>query len=467
MPAKAVGKKTEEEGVVYVTSFGKTFVEAKLDPEKISKYLENVYLAGALDKQQRTLFRNKKDFSVQGVAPDKSVDEELTDRLTSMCLDVEVDAWFNSQIAWRESASWGPALFNPVWDYEGSEYVLQKLRHLPSETFARVGYSSAFTSFTYVSNPVLPGIALNERGEVEFWQTQLDGQVKQLKNVFMMTDPVRSGWLGGKPLIKPIIPVVTMLDFAWIGQMQQNNRLGAGGLFYIKVINPQKNDRDYAQRIIQNISRGVAYQLRENMEFVNLGLNTSTVALDTINALDKLLANYFSPSSAIQKEGNTLGGSNQAEYELYLSYIEGQQSWLSSKFERMLTPYLKMNGYDDYSIRFTLPAPSIDKSELYLKLVQTGFDKKTIDLNERRAILSNISELPEKTPEEIQAMADEFKLLSGAPDPAEMQKAQVDGQKAAALANLMSHPLDRYGVVNKAQAQKLAEKLLGLEEGQQ
>jgi hypothetical protein len=469
MPAKAVRSQQSEEGTVYVTSFGKTFTEGRLDAEKVSKYLENVYLAGALDKQQRTLFRNKKDFTVQGIGPDKKVDEELTQRLTSMCLTADVDGWFNSQIAWRESASWGPALFNPVWGYEGSEWVLLKLRHLPSETFQRSGYSSAFTSFRSVTNPLLPGIALNDAQQVEFWQTQLDGQVRGLKNVFMMTDPVRIGWLGGKPLIKPIIPVVTMLDFAWVGQMQQNNRLGAGGLFYIKVTNPQKNDREYAQRIIQNISRGVAYQLRENMEFVNLGLNATTVSLDTINALDKLLANYFSPSGSISKEGTLIGGSNQAEYELYLSYIEGQQSWVAASFERMLAPYLAMNGYDKYSIVFGLPTPSVDRSELYLKLVQTGFDKKTMDLNERREILSKIHELSEKTPEEIQTMAEEFKLLSGAPviDPSVIQQGQVDGQKAAALANLMSHPLDRYGVVNKAKAQKLAEKLLGIEEGQQ
>ena len=454
---KGLGK---EEGVLYVTSFGKTYTEGKLDPEKISKYLENVYLAGALDKQQRTLFRNKKDFSVKGITPEKDVDEELTDRLTSMCMAVEVDAWFNSQIAWRESASWGPAMFNPVWGYEGSEYVLQKLRHLPSESFQRMGYANAGLSWTTVSNPVLPGICLNENEEIEFWQTQLDGQVKKLTNVFMMTDPVRLGWLGGKPLIKPVIPVLTMLDFAWVGQMQMNNRLGAGGLFYIKVTNPQKNDREYAQRIIQNISRGVAYQLRENMEFVNLGLNDTTVALDTINALDKLLSNYFSPSGAISKEGTLIGGSNNAEYELYLSYIEGQQSWVAASFERMLNTYLTMNGYKDYTIEFALPAPSVDKSEMWMKLVQVGFDKQTMDVNERREVLSKIHELPEKSPEELATMMAEFKGANPLAQDPNMQKAGI-------LATLTSHPLDRYGVVDQSTAKRLALKTLGVEEGEQ
>jgi len=458
-----MAKKTEskaEEGTIYVTSFGKVISDQKLDVDKIGKYLENVYLAGALDKQQRTLFRNKKEFAIHGKGPDGKVDEDLSERLTSMCQAPGVDAWFNSQIAWRESASWGPALFNPVWDWEGSEYVLQKLRHLPSETFSRRGYTATMSSFINVANPILPGIALNDKGETEYWQLQLDGTVKQLTNVFMMTDPVRAGYLGGKPLIKPVLPVITMIDFCWTGQMQQNNRLGAGGLFYIKVTKPQKDDREYAQSIIKNISRGVAYQLRENMEMVNMGLNTTSTALDTINALDRLMGNYFSPASAIQQEGNTLGGSNNAEYELYLSYIEGQQSWVCAGFERMLNPYLLNNGYEGYSIEFGLPSPSVDRSQLFLSAIEKGFTTKTLGLNERRAVFTKMGiDSKELTPEEKAEMAQEFKDMAGAPvNPLD---------QANSLAALTSHPLDRYGVVDQEKAKQLANKILGLEEGQQ
>jgi len=457
---KPKGVSRGEEGTIYVTSFGKVIGDQKLDADKIGKYLDNVYLAGALDKQQRTLFRNKKEFVVRGKGPDGKPDEDLSERLTSMCLSADVDSWFNAQIAWRESASWGPAIFNPVWGWEGSEYILEKLRHLPSETFTRRGYSSTTTSFVNVANPILPGIALNDKGVIEYWQLQLNGTVDRLENVFMMTDPVRAGYLGGKPLIKPVIPVVTMIDFCWTGQMQQNNRLGAGGLFYIKVVKPQKDDREFAANIIKNISRGVAYQLRENMELVNMGLNTTSTALDTISALDHLMGNYFSPASSIQKEGQLIGGSDNAAYDLYLSYIEGQQSWVSAAFERMLQPYLLMNGYDGYSIEFGLPSPTVDRSQMFLAAIEKGFTTKTLGLNSRREIFSKMGiDAKELTPEEIAAHAQEFKDLAGmAPSPLE---------QANTLAALTNNPLDRYGVVSQARAKELANKYLGIEEGQE
>lgn len=449
-----------EEGTIYVTSFGKVIADQKIDADKITKYLDNIYLAGALDKQQRTLFRNKKEFVIRGKGPDGKEDKDLSERLTSMCLSADVDGWFKAQIAWRESASWGPALFNPVWDWDGNEYVLQKLRHLPSETFTRRGFSSTTTSFVNVANPILPGIALNDKGEIEYWQQQLDGTIKLLTNVFMMTDPVRAGYIGGKPLIKPVLPVITMIDYCWTGQMQQNNRLGAGGLFYIKVTKPQKDDREYAQNIIKNISRGVAYQLRENMELVQMGLNQTSTALDTIAALDQLVGHYFSPASAIQQPGNTLGGSNNAEYELYLSYIEGQQSWVSAAFEQLLQPYILMNGYKDYSIEFGLPAPSVDRSTMLLNAISVGFDKKTLGLNERREIARTVGIKVEELDEAGKAaLIQEFKDMSGAPT------SPLD--QANSLAALTNHPLDRYGVVSQDKAKQLANKILGLEEGQE
>jgi hypothetical protein len=458
--AKAKGSSKPEEGTIYVTSFGKVITEQKLDVDKISKYLDNIYLAGALDKQQRTLFRNKKEFKVVGRAPDGSEDEDLSERLTSMCMSQDVDAWFNSQIAWRESAAWGPALFNPVWEWEENEYVLKKLRHLPSETFSRRGYTTVSNTFVNVVNPILPGIALNDKGEMEFWQLQLDRTVKQLTNVFMITDPVRAGYLGGKPLIKPIIPVVTMIDFCWTGQMQQNNRLGAGGLFYIKVVKPQKDDSEYATKIIRNIGRGVAYQLRENMELQNVGINQTSTALETINALDQLLGNYFSPASSIQKEGTLIGGSDNAAYNLYLSYIEGQQAWVSSGFERLLNPYLLMNGYDGYTIEFGLPMPSVDRSQMLLSVIGTGFNTKTIGLNERRKVMETIGiEAPELDDAGRAALAQEFKDLSG------VSATPLD--QANALAALTNNPLDRYGLVSQDKAKELANKYLGIEEGQQ
>jgi hypothetical protein len=65
----------------------------------------------------------------------------------------------------------------------------------------------------------------------------------------------------------------------------------------------------------------------------------------------------------------------------------------------------------------------------------------------------------ELTPEEIAAHVQEFKDLSGAPaNPLD---------QANTLAALTNNPLDRYGVVSQEKAKQLANKYLGIEEGQQ
>lgn len=441
-----------EEGTLYVSSAGQTFTQPRIDADRILKYQDNIYLAGALDKQQRILFQDRKRFAVRGIDENGEDVPDLTSALTAMCRRPEVDLWFSMQVAWRESATWGPALFNPVWNWEGGEYVLQRLRHLPSETF-----SSAGGAMSIIRNPILPGICLGEEGEVQFWQTQPNGMVRQLTNVVMMSDPVRRGLLGGKPLILPVIPIITMLNFSWTGQMQQNNRLGAGGLFFIRVTNPIGDDKQYAQQIIKNISRGVGYQLRQNMEIVNLGIAETTTAAETIGILDSLIANYFSPSSAISREGTLIGGSAEPEYDLYMSYVMGQQSWVEAAFERLLDPYLAANGWDGCSVVVDIPEPSADMTKTWIDVVRTGYETKTMGLNERREALSRCGiELGDLTPEEQAALMEEFGVLS--------ETAQEMGMRRAELMTRIAgiDRLDPYAMVSQDDQVRFFRQTLGL-----
>jgi hypothetical protein len=437
----------QESGTIYVTSWGATYTQPVIDAEKIAKISDNVYLAGALDKQQRTLFKDKKEFEVRGVDPEGEPDKDLSERLTSMCLAKDVDLWFNLQIAWRESAIWGPAIFNPVWDDVDGEYSLIKLRHLPSESF-----SSAGTNYSRIKNPLLPGICVNEKTEeIEFWQKQVDGRVIQLENVVMMSDPVRSGQVGGKPLILPIIPVLNMMDFTWKGRMQQENRLGGGGLFALKITSPKKDDKKYAQTILKNISRGVAFQLRENMEVVNLGINETATASNTIDALDRLISDYFSPASSISKDGTLIGGSSSPEYDLYLSYIQGQQAWVETSFERLLDPYLLNNGYEEWSIIVDIPEPTIDRSQFFVAAAESAYRTQSISLNERRAIYTKAGiELPELEDEEKSKLKEEY--VGPAMD---MDRARL-AVEAAKI-----DELDQFSAVDKKTQREVIHKALG------
>jgi hypothetical protein len=450
-PGSSAGVRGEE-GTLYVVSTGQTFTQPRIDADRIRKYEDNIYLAGALDRQQRILFRDRKRFSVRGIDENNEEVPDLTSALTAMSRRQGVDLWFNAQVAWRESATWGPALFNPVWGWEEGEYVLQQLRHLPSETFQNPGQT-----ISQIRNPILPGICLGGGDEIQFWQTQPDGRITRLENVAMVCDPVRRGLLGGKPLILPVIPVVTMLNFSWTGQMQQNNRLGAGGLFFIRVTNPVGDDREYAQKIIKNISRGVAYQLRQNMELVNLGLSETTTAAQTIAALDHLISNYFSPSSSISKDGTLIGGSSGPEFDLYMSYIQGQQSWVESAFESILSPYLDANGWSGCSVVVDIPEPSPDRTEQWLSVVKTGYETKTMSMDERREALSRCGiELADLNDEERAKVLEEFGILSTTAQEMGMRQAEL-------MANVAGiDRLDPYALVSREEQSSLFRRTLGL-----
>lgn len=423
----------KEEGSVYVTSGGRVFVDTEeYNYEKVSKSLQNVYIRGALTKQQRTLFRDRKDFAINLIDSEGNIDIELSRHVLKMCSQPEVDIWTNMQKAWLSGAEWGQAVFNPVWAYEGNEYRLVKLRHLPSPTFVRPGMSMA-----WVKNTLLPGISINQANELELWQTQSNGIIRKLENAVMLVDPTTTEF-GGTPLIKPVLPVVNMLSFSWVGQMQQNNRLGAGGLFYIKVVEPEGDDTKYAQQVVQNINRGVAFQLRGNMELVNLGLNETRTAMDTIDALDRLIKNYFSPSSDIRTEGGgaLIGGAANAELELYLSYIRGQQSWIEVGFGNLLRPWLDVNGYEGYEIQIDIPEPSVDKHEQYLKIVKDGYETKSMTTNERRKVLSWAGvELEELDPIQLSELESEF--AGSQSTPTFTMKSDIDQDAVSQLKQLV------------------------------
>jgi len=389
---------TKEEGTLYIDSYGKWYAAPKIDASKITKYLENVYLKGALDKIQRILFGER--LIIEAYNQDSEPDPDLSAKLQTMVELPDVRLWYNIQRVWRDTAEWGPGLLNPVWGYDGSEYRLQKLRRLPPESFATAGNTSS-----NIRNELLPGIVLNtSTEEIEFYQKQGYGNSTKLENVFLVTDPL-SGKIGGVPLILPIIPVISMLDFAWQARMSMVNRTGAGGLFTIKVTNPRGDDKAYAQRIIKNISKNTAFQLRENMEFINLGTAETSSAADTIDALSNLILDHFSPSSSISKSGTLISGSSTAEWEMYQAYIKGTHAWITEAFEQLLQPYLRVNAYSDYTIQITIPAPTLDRSEFLLKALDSAQANRRVTTIEARKIYTDLGlPLPELSDEELAAL---------------------------------------------------------------
>ncbi|MCK9521374.1 MAG: hypothetical protein M0R74_20470, partial [Dehalococcoidia bacterium] len=190
---------------------------------------------------------------------------------------------------------------------------------------------------------------------------------------------------------------------------------------------------------------------------VNLGLAETATALETIQALDQLIGNYFSPTKAISKDGTLIGGSSNPEYDLYMSYIQGQQSWVEAAFEYLLQPYLDVNGYDGYRIMVDIPSPQVEKSELWLKVAEVGHKTQTLSINERRKILSwTGADLEELDEEELVALKEEY--TGSAPPPEDLQAVET-------VAKIMNaDPLDPYSIIDQAIAQKIVKDKLRIKD---
>jgi len=454
--------RTIESGDIYVAPGGYTFTMPKIDADLIRKYSENKYIVEGLNKQQRVIFKKRYTVDLYDTE-EQEVDPKGTATLEKMCRQPDVWLWYTLQRMHRNVMEWGPAPYNPVWGYVGSEYQLLKLRDLDPSRFAMPGPTSSYLS---VRNRILPGISLNDTtGEVEFYQTLRDGTIKQLENIEMMVDPI-SRELGGTPFILPLIPIISMIKHAWKRQMQILNKLG---IFFIKVTDPQGNDKEFAQKIMRNVSTDVAFQLRGNMEVISLGVGSDGSALPTITELGMQTRQFFSPSEIISKEGTLIGGSANPEFDLYMAYIEGTHRWLEDECGYILQPFLTVNSFDDrYIIRVEIPDPEPDRTAQITGVVETGYRTRTIGMNDRSQILSKATsvigiDLNALSPLEQADMIEEYSQLpAGGLDRSTkaFQKAQI------AIDAMKVDDLDPYALISKKQGRKYIQATLGIEDGE-
>jgi len=455
-----------EEGIVYLSSvpYGDRRT-TRVTADKLVKYAKNVYGAGVTHKQRNLIFQEK--YKIRVLDPDQESDPELENRLTLMCDQKNVRLWPALQLAWYDAFWFGMSLFNPVWGYEGNEYVLQKLRHLPPETFGTQPYGR-----TALFSDVLKGIVISPEDPelIEYWQTlnptdistmpsEISAKMlqKKLQNIFTVKDPV-STELAGSPTIIPIIPILTMLDFAWQAQVQKVNRTGAP-LMFLKITNPTGDDIRYGQALLNNWGKNSGMQLRSNFEIIVPDLKDTTSALETIEILNRMIVDYFSPVSMLNNTGAApMSGSSNAEQELLYAYVRGIHQWIAEAFEQLLQVYLDANAYEGYTVHIDIPSPSIDKSDLWLKQAMEGARNGSLFTNEIRSLLE-ASELDEeglaKLREDVAARA-----------PPALAQSPAFAQADLAIKAMAVDKLDPYGITGQ-KGKRLIQTVLGIENGEE
>lgn len=375
--------KLKEEGDVYVSSNGNVYTAPRIDTDKLRNYKRNYYGAGVTRQLLALFFAERYKLVVKG--PDGKPDEDLQKEIEAMAAARDVSLWNKMRMDWIDRLWFGAAIFNPVWEKEGSKWILRKVRRLPPESFGQPATTETGTGTIY--GDILRGIFSTTDGEIRAVQTDSDGVQTELTNFKLITDPT-STEIAGEPGILPLVPILTMLDYTWKSQMQTINRIGAPILF-IKIAQPKGDDVAYAQKVLKSWGKDTAFVLRENMELIEYTTKEGTVTADTIDRLAKMVLNYWTTTSMITTEGNTLGGSSASELDLLYTYIAGVHRETEAAWEELLQEYLDVNGYAGYTVDIRIPDPQPDKSELKIKQAETGIKAGALDLNEIRILLGH------------------------------------------------------------------------------
>lgn len=381
-------KNTKEEGNIYISSEGEIYNEPEITVETIRRFLDNIYGRGVVTKLQNMVFSTKYEIVVYNDKNEQ--DDEFTQRMKSMCAAKDVKLWYKMISGYGDIVPYGAAFYNPVWEWEGNEYVLRKLRQLPAYSF-----DTAPLNATKTYTNLLKGVYLNDNNEIEYWQRQSDSDYYEpvkLDNVVIVKNPGASSISGQSQMI-PLVSVLQMIKFVWSAQIQQSNRIGAKILF-IKVTNPQpassKNggvsDITYANKILKEWGKNKAFQLRENMELIDPKLSDESNNLEVISALTNMIVDYIAPTSFLTSgnSGSRLGGSDTARQELLYKYIEGVQQWITDGFEEIINVYFEANKLEGYRAEIIIPTPEVDKTEMKIKQADLAIKGKIASINELR-----------------------------------------------------------------------------------
>ena len=391
-----------DDGVVYISQSGSFWASPEIDAASLRAALEDEFLREQLDKASSKIFSGMYRLTVRD--PEGDEDEDLSTEIRTMVERPNVALWSRMKQAWEDVWGWGPFICRPVWARSGSKYVLSKLLRLPPESFdtAPAEYRDG------VYSDILQGIVLNDDEEPEFYQLQESGSdpVKLKPGVIMLKDPT-STKLAGTSKAVYLVPVIKMRTFCADSQMQKINRV-ASPIFFIKVANPVGDDKAYAQQILKNWGKDVAFQLRPNMEVVTLDLTDNEAALNTIRWLEGRIEAPFRAASNLDKEGGSIGGNAAAQKDEGDDWVAGQRTMIEDLFEGLLSKWLDLNAYEGYSIELRIAVKQAQPGDLELRQAQLGYQSRTLSVNEVRERLG----APELADEDLAEIAGQWETIA-------------------------------------------------------
>lgn len=409
-----------ESGIAYVYDNGMVkWSDPKLNVDTIKKMMRNPYLHRPVTQIMNLLFPHA-DPVITVKDDGGTEDEETTTKLRQMFRAPESNLKLLAKRCFLSWFYWGPFVYNIVYekglDSDGWK-MIKAIRHLPSETFSMYstyGIPNKDVELVAMSE-LLPGIARYSDGNIYYSQTNYMGSTTLLNNVSHIAPPNDlSGDPAGMPLCYPSLSLIEMLNFCWACQRQRVSRIGAPSIFIV-VEDPQErvdassgtkiNDLEYAQEVLKNWGRNNLFPLLGNMKAIPIPANESDSAMETINALAKLINDQWSPLGLIASDGaSKIGGGDQAGLDLLRSFRSGFLDPVSELFVSIAQEWLEYNGYEGYNVYIKFPEFDPKNGDLDLRRAQEGRAAKDISRNEHRALLG----LENKSEKDLDDMKEEW-----------------------------------------------------------
>ena len=388
-------KTVEPQGIPTITSqfFARI---TTINPETVPAMQSNIHVADAINNIIRQVFTQPPEIWVTD--PDGETDETLTAEAKSEferlhCYDLMQESLIDR---WQ----WGPFVHSDGIDKKDGKFFITEIRHLPCSTFSTMPAGGGNFS---IPNPLTPGIAINQDGDVEVWQTDpFTGYHQKLDNIKIETahgTPKPSG----AAYLYPVYHAIAQIDYASKAEIQQLARIGAPPLL------PKAKD-DIDQDLYKKLNQWFAEFLRKwgkdtsallppGIEFPNLNIREGTVAERFIAERINWIRNYTNPVSDLQQNHSGIGTSDSGRMEIWTAYIASEQDACEQWIINLFNWILEANGYEGFKTHIKLKRPSVDKANLRLQYLKQAYDSKIITIRELRDNMTDIIDLPEWTPE--------------------------------------------------------------------
>jgi len=399
-------KLTQKEGFLYVFPNGSTQWESKeITIDTMQKLRTNADASSLLSKLLNLIFPPKHPTIL--AKNEKGIkDEELAARLLKMAKRKEVSLYKQMQKSFS-AYCYDAYIPNIVIERVEDGFVeVTAIRDLPAVSFKTTAWNLDY-SLKIIKAQLIPGVYYDQDDEtVHYFQLDHLGVPIELKDVTHFRPPGLDDYdIIGLPIFYDLVPIFQRSYFSWLALMQTINRAGAPSIF-IKITNPVKGDIELANKIMANYSKNNQFTIPGNFEIIEIGQHPNDIALQSIAVINTRLSAQFSPSDFIATDGNLIGGSDEAKAELLDSFICGMQGHIVEPFEQLLQKILDFNGYTDYSVTIEFPERKFKNGTLDQIRAKDAAEKKAIDKNEYRQLIG----LPAKTPEELKAIEEEWKI---------------------------------------------------------